>query len=107
MAFAPKVHKVEINDQDETETFFVREATMGEVIDGFDRDKRKNEEKTASDNVGALHKYLVHEDGSALSADELKALRGIRLTAGNKLNEAITVKSGIGKAPSGDEEKKG
>lgn len=95
--FKPVIHECEVNEGDEQFKFWVREPSGREILIAADRAK-KNPDRAALDNAKELFsKYVVHEDGTALAAQEVEDMLDMRLSAMNKVSEQVQEKIGIKK----------
>jgi hypothetical protein len=86
--FNPKVQTFQIEDDGDVETFHVRKPRALEMIKRGDEMKDKTPSNEASSR-DLISKYVVHEDGSAISAEEVEALLVMRISAFSKLSEKL------------------
>lgn len=93
MAFKPVVHTCEIEDGDETMTFYVREPSGREILLAASAQKK---DRPAVENASELfQKYVVNEDGSAISKDQVNEYLDMRLTAMHKMSTMVQEKIGL------------
>jgi hypothetical protein len=91
--FKPTVHRCQISEGDESFEFFVREPSGREILQ---QAAKQRKDASAVDNAKELFaRYVVHEDGSAISEQEVDALLDMRLSAMHKVSEAVQDKIGL------------
>lgn len=91
--FKPIIHECTLEEGDETQTFYVREPSGREILIAAGASKK---EKPAIDNARDLFaKYVVHQDGTAYTNDEVNDLLDMRLTAMHKLSQLVQEKIGL------------
>lgn len=86
--FVPKVRSFDVEDEGETQTFFIRKPRAIEMIKRGDEVKGKDisNEKTNRELIG---KYVVNEDGSAIAAEDVEAILAMESTAFTKFSEKL------------------
>lgn len=87
--FAPKTKPFTIEEEGETETYYVSQRA---VLDGIrENDKSKGKDKTGEQsNREMIAKYLVHEDGSAVTPEEVENILQMRPSAFQKFSKELT-----------------
>jgi len=91
--FKPKVHPCEIEEGDEKFTFYVREPSGREILQAAAKQRK---DASAVDNAKELFsRYVVHQDGSAISEAEVDDLLDMRLSAMHKVSELVQQKIGL------------
>jgi hypothetical protein len=91
--FKPVVLKCELVEGDETLTFYVREPSGREILLQAGKQKKDN---PAIENARELFaRFVVHEDGSAYSAEEVDGLLDMKLVAMHKMTSIVQDKIGL------------
>ena len=91
--FKPIVHPCEIAEGEEKFTFYVREPSGREILQSAAKQKK---DASAIDNAKELFaRYVVHQDGSAISESEVDQLLDMRLSAMHKVSELVQEKIGL------------
>lgn len=88
MAFKQSIKSVEIEDDGETKTFYIRKASHGEMLAFADANQGKVRVPSWHSNY-LFSKFLVHEDGSALTKEEVADMDNLESAAGQELILAI------------------
>lgn len=95
MPFKPLVHACTIQIDDETMDFWVREPSGREILTVA---AKKGKETSPLDNARELfEKYVVHEDGSAISKEEAEGYLDMRLSAMHEMSLTVQDKIGLKK----------
>ena len=93
--FKPLIHECSIEQGDEIMAFWVREPSGREILLAANATKK---DKPAIENAKELFaKYVVHENGSALSKEEVDELLDMRLSAMHSMSEIVQEKIGLKK----------
>lgn len=91
--FKPQIHEVQLEIGDEKETYFIREPSGREILN---QAGKKNKDKDPIDNARDLFdRYVVHEDGSKFSKEEVDELLDMSLVAMHKLSQLVQDKIGL------------
>ena len=91
--FKPRVQFCELIEGDETFVFYVREPSGREILQAAAKQRK---DASAIDNARELFsKYVVHEDGSPISNDEVEQMLDMRLTAMHKASNIVQDKIGL------------
>jgi hypothetical protein len=87
--FAPKTKPFTIEEDGESETYYVSQRAVLEGIRDQDRNKGKNTSGEAA-NREMIKKYLVHEDGSVVTDEEVENILQMRPSAFQKFSRELT-----------------
>lgn len=100
--FTQKVRPIEIEDEGETQTFYVRKMTGGEMIRRADELKKvdKTNDQTNRELIG---KCIVNEDGTSIDKDDVEGILAMESSAFQKLTTQLII--AMGGKPAGDEKK--
>lgn len=88
MGFKQSIKSVDIEDDGETKTFYIRKASHGEMLAFADENKGKDRSPSWHSKY-LFSKFLVHEDGSAFTKEEVINLDNLESAAGQELIVAI------------------
>lgn len=91
--FKPVIHECNLQEGDESYTFYVREPSGREILLAASAQKK---DRPAIENARDLFaKYVVQEDGAALTKDQVDELLDMRLTAMHKMSQIVQEKIGL------------
>lgn len=88
--FAPKTKPFTIEEDGEAETYYVSQKAVLDGIRENDKNKGKPEKSGEQSNRDMISKYVVHEDGSPISAEEVENILGMRPSAFQKFSKELT-----------------
>lgn len=94
MPFHPVVVSVDVKDEDETVTLFVRQPTGREMLEMAAKVKKDTPALDTAREI--FSKFVVHEDGSAISKEEVADMLAWRFSAMNEASRLVQEKIGIG-----------
>ena len=91
--FRPKVKAVEIEDDGEKFTFYVRQQTVLESskqADALAKRKKAGDEPTNVEMTSEMAKnFVVHEDGTSISDEEVSGLMSMSPSAFKKMSDRL------------------
>jgi hypothetical protein len=88
--FAPKTKPFTIEEDGETETYYVSQRAVIEAIRDQDRNKGKPQPTGENANREMIKKYLVYEDGSPVTEDDIGNILQMRPSAFAKFSRELT-----------------
>lgn len=95
--FKPKIQSVEIEDEGEKLTMYVRQAAASEILDGESEAQKKG--KTNKDRIKDIFAtYVVNQDGSPISSEMVDQFMDARVSAFKKMSDAVVDKIGLNAA---------
>jgi hypothetical protein len=93
MAFKPTVKKCSIEDEGESADFYVRQPSGREMLQLAQQFKK---DRSAEENAKDLFsRFVVNEDGSAITREEVAAMMEWRFTAMQKASAEVQEKIGL------------
>jgi hypothetical protein len=101
--FTQKVRPIEIEDEGEVHTFYVRKMTGGEMIRRSDEQKKRDPTNEQT-NRELIQRCIVNEDGSKITDEDVEGILAMESSAFHKLVTAIVTAMGV---KAGADEKKG
>lgn len=87
--FAPKTKPFTVEDDGETETYFVSQRAVLDGIRENDKNKGKPAKSGEQANREMIANYLVHDDGSAVTPEEVDNILGMRPSAFQKFSQLL------------------
>lgn len=103
MPFKPVVCKVDVEDEDEVVAVHVRQPSGREMLDMASKFKKDQSALETARDI--FRQFVVHEDGSAISKEEVSDMLEWRFSAMQKASLAVQKRIGLVKEE-GSEAKK-
>jgi hypothetical protein len=97
--FKPKINELVLTDGDESQTFYIRGASLKEQLEAADQANSKESKVQSTKRL--LSRFLVNADGSAVSKEFIEDVMSMDALMSDQLSEAILARV----VPKKDDEK--
>lgn len=94
----PRIHACTIEDDGESFSFFVKEPSGRQILLAGEKAKTEKPKQSIDNARQLLEDFVVHEDGTKLDKEEVEGILDMRLSAMEKVADAVRDKIGLKRA---------